>query len=784
MTMASQDSNSAPAKKKVRRKRRHKQHRVAAAVFTFLISVFLIIGITGCMVVFTVFNDMGMFDDMYSRIDIFDSSPQDDIAGIDYIDLNELIQNQSQTTILYAFDEAGNEIEIARLHGTENRIWVSLDETSDYLKNAYIALEDMRFKDHNGVDWVRTIGGVISSGFTEGGSSITQQLIKNLTGENGRTFVRKYNEIKNALKLEQHFSKDTILEAYMNTLYLDMGCYGVKTGAEYYFDKDVKDLTLMESAILAAITNAPRFYNPMENFDNNRYRAVYALECMKSEGYITQAEYDAALEENVVFTDGTTAYQHLGLADPSVLPIDDEEAPDEEDEDVALEDDEAVELVYVDEMNPEYQSWYIDLVIDMLIEDFQISKNLSYEDAWAKVYYGGLKVYTAVDLEAQNIIEDVYYNRTTFPYEEDTEENPAIQSAITVMDYNGRIIGIVSRLGEKVGNRLLNGAAYSPRQTGSSIKPLSCYAPAIELNYYTWSSYLPNYGIEGVPGEDGVWPQNYGGVMGNINDLRNLAEAIAPSLNTIPARIVDTVTPAKCYDFLKNRFHFTTLLPTDANYAPLAVGAMANGCTTLEMAAAYASFGNGGNYYKPYSYYKVTNSSGSEVFFDNTNPAGEQIMSEGSAYVMNKLLQEVVTSYNGTGYDFPINNGYQTITSFAKSGTTSDNFDKWYVCGTPYYVCAAWVGFEYPQEIDIDYYGLYPASEAANEVMNRLHAGKEAIDFATTDQAVQKTFCTKSGMLATNACYNVDMGWYKVSNTPGYCTQCGGGGAAGGGYYY
>lgn len=779
--MAPQDTNTTPTVKKKRRRRHRKQHRIAASIFTFLISVFLIIGITGCMVVFTVFNDMGMFDDMYSRIDFLGKTSQSDIAGIDYIDLNELIQNQSQTTILYAFDADGNEIEIARLHGTENRIWVSLDETSKYLKDAYIALEDMRFKDHKGVDWVRTIGGVISSGFTEGGSSITQQLIKNLTGENGRTFVRKYKEIKNALKLEQHFSKDTILEAYMNTLYLDMGCYGVKTGAEYYFDKDVKDLTLMESAIIAAITNAPRYYNPMENFDNNRFRAVYALDCMLSEGYITKAEYDAALEENVKFTDGTTAYQHLGLADPTELPAEkeDEEADENADEG-DLSDDESVELVYVDKMNPEYQSWYIDLVIDMLIEDFQISKNLSYEDAWAKVYYGGLKVYAAVDLEAQNIIEEVYYNRVTFPDEEDTAENPAIQSAMTVMDYNGRIIGICSRLGPKVGNRLLNSAAYSPRQTGSSIKPLSCYAPAIELNYYTWSSYLPNYGIEGIPGEDGVWPQNYGGVMGDINDLRNLADAIAPSLNTIPARIVDQITPATCYDFLKNRFHFTTLLPTDSNYAPLAVGAMANGCTTLEMAAAFATFGSGGKYYKPYSYYKVTNASGSEVFFDNTNPAGEQIMSEGSAYVMNKLCQEVVTSYNGTGYGFDINNGYQNITSFAKSGTTSDNYDKWYVCGTPYYVCATWVGFEYPEEIDTDFYTLYPASYVTQEVMNRLHEGKEVIDFKTTDQAVQKTFCTKSGMLATNACYNVDAGWYKVSNTPGYCTQCGGGGA----YYY
>lgn len=769
--MAAQKGSAPAQKTKKRTKKRRKQHRVASTVMTFLLSLFLIIGLTGCMVVFNVFSDLGLFESLYSTFGITAASAEDDIAGVDYIDLNELIQNQSQTTIIYALNSDGDEIEIARLHGTENRIWVSLGETSKHLQNAYIALEDARFREHQGVDWIRTIGVVIQYSFSQGGSTITQQLIKNLTGENGRTFIRKYNEIKNALKLEQHFSKDTILEAYMNTLYLDMGCYGVKTGAEYYFDKDPSDLTIMESAMLASITNAPRYYNPMVNFENNRERAIYCLDWMLNEGYISQEEYDDALKENVKFTDGTSVASHLGwteLADPD----DEDEEDTEEEEDEDLNEDESVELVYVDELNPEYQSYYIDLVIDMLIEDFQKTQDLSYEDAWKKVYYGGLKVYAAVDLDIQHKMEEVYYNRVTFPYEDDSPDDPAIQSAMTVMGYDGRIVGIVGRLGPKVGNRVLNIASSSPRQPGSAIKPLAVYAPAIELNYYYWSSYVMNYGFE-IDGD--VWPQNYGGSKGSPTDFRNLAEAIAPSLNTIPAQIVKTITPSICYSFLKDRFHISTLKSTDADYAPLAVGSMAEGLTTLDMAAAYAVFGNGGYYYEPYSYYKVTNSSGSEVYFDNTTPFGEQVMSSGSAYVMNQLMQEVVTSYIGTGYGYDIDNGYSIIPSYAKSGTTSDNLDKWYACGTPYYVCAAWVGYEYPKEIDIDYFGMYPAAEVVEEVMDRIHYGLDYTEFVEPDDAVQRTFCTVSGRLASSSCRSKDVGWYKVSNIPSYCTSCTGG---------
>ncbi|MBQ6118897.1 MAG: transglycosylase domain-containing protein, partial [Clostridia bacterium] len=318
--MAAQKTN---AKKK---KRRRKQHRGLTVFFTVFIMLFMIGVVTGGLVALDIFTDVGILS--FGPVDT-----SKDVAGVDYIDLDAYIANQSQTTIIYGYDEDGDEIELARLHGSENRIWCELDEMSQYLKDAAVALEDKRFYMHDGVDWVRTIGVVVEYHFSQGGSTITQQLIKNLTGENSRTFKRKYSEIKNALSLEKHFSKDTILEAYLNTIYLDMGCYGVKTAAEYYFDKTPAELTLMESAILASITNAPRKYDPIVNYNNNRQRAVECLDNMLEQGYITEAEYNEAIAEDVHFV----GVHH-----------EDEEDYDEYDEEVAISSTSEVQSYYVD----------------------------------------------------------------------------------------------------------------------------------------------------------------------------------------------------------------------------------------------------------------------------------------------------------------------------------------------------------------------------------------------------------------------------------------------------
>ncbi len=726
--------NTSPAKKK-----RRKKKKPMSKGLTVFLTVFLMIFMTGVLtvglIVIDIFSDVGLIS--------IGHDPENDIAGVDYIDLNNYIANQSQTTIIYGYDSDGNEVEIARLHGQENREWVDLEEVCQDLQDAVVALEDKRFPTHNGVDWIRTIGVVVKYSFSQGGSTLTQQLIKNLTGENAGTFVRKYNEIKNALALEKHFDKDEILEAYLNTIYLDMGCYGIKTGAEYYFNKGVDELTLMESAILASITKAPRGYNPIVNYENNRARAIECLDCMLEQGYITQDEYDAALAEEVIFYGDTRERE--------------EETDDEENVTVTTE----------------YNSYYVDLVIETLIDDLREQYGYTESEAFRKVYYGGLKVYAALDIDIQDEIEYVYENRITFPQEEDTEADPAIQSSMVILDYEGRIVATAGRLGEKTGDRTLNIGTSSPRQPGSCIKPLSAYAPAIELNYYTWSSYLPNYGIT-VRGEDKPWPTNYGGVAGSLDDLKNLPQAIAPSLNTIPARIIEALTPTTSYRFLRDRFHITTLEESDADYAPLAIGAMAHGLTCLEMASAYATFGNGGIYYEPWCYYKVTNASGTEVILE-PDREGEQVISSGTADVMLQLLKCVVTYPNGTGGAYAVS-GQE---NWAKSGTTSDNHDKWFCGGTGYYVGCAWTGFEKEQKsINTSYYGQNPAGKVYKEVMTRIHDGLEYKAFEMGDEVVRRSYCTATGLLASASC-TAATGWYKVDFLPGVCSGCSGGASSG-----
>lgn len=369
-------------------------------------------------------------------------------------------------------------------------------------------------------------------------------------------------------------------------------------------------------------------------------------------------------------------------------------------------------------------------------------------------------------MKIQSEMEDVFYNRVTFPKEEDTEENPAIQACMTVMNYEGRVVGIMGQLGPKTGDRVLNIATDSPRNPGSSIKPLSAYSPAIELNYCYWSYYLPNFGIM-LPGYTKAWPTNYGGVTGSMDDLRNLQEALAPSLNTVPARIVQMLSPARSYTFLRDNYHMSTLDTTDANYAPMVIGDMHRGVTTLDMAAAYAVFGNGGKYYKPWCYYKVTNSSGSTVLLEKSSEP-EQAISPGTADVMNRMLQTVVTASNGTARNYPV----RGFTTFAKTGTSSSNKDKWMCGGTPYYVASAWSGFKDNREININYYTSYPAARVFQEVMNRIHKGLPDKEFEYSGDAVQRSYCTATGLLAGESCKSVKTGWYKIDHLPGVCINC------------
>ena len=654
------------------------------------------------------------------------------VHGDRLIDLDFYKQNQDQTTIIYAYDESNNPVELVRVHGSENRVWVSSENMSEWLGKAFVALEDKRFEKHNGVDWIRTIGGVAKSKFKQGGSTITQQLIKNLTGENGRTINRKYNEILSALNLERYYDKPVILEAYLNTINLSEGCYGVKTAAEKYFGKDVKDLNLAECASLAAITQGPSTYDPLIKPQNNKARQEMCLKMMFDQHMISKEQYEDAVNYKLIFTNS-----------PDYVPSD-------ENIDKELNNDD------------EIWSYYVDYVISSVIRDLKDAGYSNYE-ATRMVYSGGLRIYSAVDLRIQDIVENVYVNRKNFPTEAVKDPKDASQSAITVMDYNGRVVAICGGAGEKTENRSNNRAVSAKRQPGSSIKPLSIYAPAIEENFITWSSKIKNYGIMW----DGkIWPKNYGGDPGSPNSYVTAQYALSISYNTVPAQILMMMGFEKSYGYLTDTFHITTY-SNDDRYMPssLATGGSHGGVTTLEMAAAFASFGNGGKYYKPYCYYEVTDSTGENIVL-KSNSEPEQIISPETSYVMNQLLRTVFTGSAGTAKGY----GVRGFTTFGKTGTTTDNFDRWCVAGTPYYIAAVWFGYDYNKQIMAS---GSPAGRIFKTVMDEVHKGLAVKSFDQfSDKVVQRTYCTRTGLLASSSCPSTATGWYKMSNLPATCASC------------
>lgn len=658
------------------------------------------------------------------------------VKGDLVVNLDEYKANQNQTSFVYAYDKSGATVELARLHGEEDRVWVDLDDMSPYLKEAFIALEDTRFMKHHGVDWIRTFGVIIKpKNIGQGGSTITQQLIKNITNNKEVTIVRKYREILMALNLEENYDKDVILEAYLNTLYLGSGCYGVKTASEKYFGKDVSELDAAECACLAVITKAPTKYNPLLNPEENLKRRNHCLKLMYDDGKgcLNEEEYNAATTENLIFTNS-----------PDYVPSD-----KIKDTKIANEEEKVINSFYVD--------YVIQAVRDDLMEKYGYSK----QQATNQIYYGGLKIYTAVDLDVQATLEDVYVNRKSFPDMVSKKDGSKVQSAMTIMDYQGRIVAMVGQAGAKTQNRGLNRAANSYRQPGSTIKPLATYAPAIDMNIYNYSSMIKDYAIA-VNGS--LWPHNVDKSLGSGNNV-TVKYAIQKSLNTVPARIINyDVGIDNSFNFLRDNFHLSRLdEKEDRTLSPLATGALTNGTTTVEMAAAYATFGNGGLYYKPYAYYKVTNSSGSEIVLSNENPASQRAISEETSDIMCELLQTVDTSYYGTA------SNVRKFQIMAKTGTTSSDKDRWFCAGTPYYVAAVWVGFDSPETLNAS---VNPGGKIFFRVFDDIHKGLDAKQFPKSSGTVEKSFCSRTGKLASSNCGSTQKGWYKITSLPAVCTSC------------
>lgn len=661
------------------------------------------------------------------------------VHGSSVINLDDYKSNQAQTSILYAKNSKSGEYEeISTLHGEQNRIWVDLDDIPKDLQNSFICLEDKRFYSHHGVDWVRTIAAVVKYHGKQGGSTLTQQLIKNLTEENQVTVSRKFKEILSALNMERNYSKEEILEAYLNTIPLGQGCYGVQTAAKTYFGKDLSELNTAECATLASITQAPTKYNPLLHPDNNKERQELCLKDMLDEGAITEKEYKEALNYKMVYTNS-----------------DDYVASDDDDTD--------------DTEDTAINSYYVDYVIDTVVDDLMEKYNYTESEATQMVYSGGLRIYTTENESVQKAAEYVYENRTVFPSEYSRTEDGAnntkkkVQSAITVMDYSGNVVAMVGGAGKKTINRGLNRATDAVRSPGSSIKPLSVYAPAMEKNLITYSSPIQNYALT-INGK--LWPQNYAGDKGTENTYVTTQYAVAHSLNTCAARTASLLGTSTCMKYLQKAFHITTLVTsganTDNNLSSMAVGGMSNGVTTLEMCAAYCTFGNGGVYYSPTCYTKVTNYKGTKTYLSNDeNRKGEQAISSTTAGIMNRVMQTVVTEGTGSGC------GVTGFTSYMKTGTTSDTKDKWACGGTPYYCAAVWYGYDKQEEMPTTSYN--PAARVWSAVMNRAHSGLSSKQFTYDDDIVARSYCTQSGLLAGDKCSSTKVGYYDKNNLPDTC---------------
>ena len=651
------------------------------------------------------------------------------------IDLEFYKENQDQTTIIYAKNEEDKFVELTKLHGEENRVWVDMEDMSEWMGKAFVAIEDSRFYKHKGVDWFSSTFGIIRSAITtgdiRGGSTITMQLIRNLTDEKGLTLNRKFNEILNALNMEKYYDKEEILEAYLNTIYLSHNCYGVQTAAETYFGKDVADLNLAECASIAVITQWPAEYDPLWQPEKNKGRQEWCLGKMLEAGMITKEQYEEAMAFELVFTNS---------------------------EKYIADHEDSIEKATENEI----QSYYVDYVISSVIRDLKEQGYSNYE-ANKMIYSGGLRIYSAVDMRIQSILEDVYVHRTNFPTQRVSDVKDMYQSAMTIMDYNGRIIAMVGGAGEKTENRSNNRAVSAIRQPGSSIKPLSIYAPAIDKNIITWSSKIKNYGITW---KGKRWPTNYGGNPGAPDSYVSAQYAIAISYNTVPAQLLMMMGFDLSYDYLTEKFHITTYNDAIDSTSPsaLATGGSTGGTTTLQMAAAFATFGNGGKYYEPYSYYEVKNSVGETIL--KNEPEGEQVISPETSFVMNQMLQTVFYGSMGTARGYAV----RGFTTYGKTGTTSNNFDRWCVGGTPYYISAVWFGYDYNKEIKAS---GNPAGLIFQTVMNRVHSNLADKSFDNyTNKVVKKTYCMESGLLAGEKCSKTAVGWYKTSNIPGVCASC------------
>ncbi|MDY4142972.1 MAG: PBP1A family penicillin-binding protein [Oscillospiraceae bacterium] len=585
------------------------------------------------------------------------------------LDLNDFTLNQS--SIIYYQDSNGDYQKLTTVKSSENRIWVDGDQIPQHMKDALVAIEDKRFYTHKGVDWFRTAHAALNmftGGSTFGGSTITQQLIKNLTQQDDITVQRKLLEIFQALDLEKNYDKDEILEYYLNAVYFGEGCYGVQTAAQTYFGKDAKDLSVAESAAIVGITNLPTYYDPFYSVENNKERQENVLREMYKQGYLNKSEYEAAKSEELEFVRG-------------------ENSPD-------------TFNVY---------SYYEEVVLSDVIGDLAEAKGISRNAASQLVHNAGYEIYACIDKDIQAKVDAIYTDPEQLPKSYSGTKSQ-LQSAIVIIDQTtGEIKALSGGTGEKTISYGLNRATGTTRPPGSSIKPIAVYGPAVEYGLISPSTMVLDADETHVQLAHTSWypknsPNTYDGII-------TITTALQKSKNTVAAQIMDKLTPSASLEFLRSRLGVTSLIDSDADYAAMALGEPHYGITVREMAQAYTALANDGVFTYSRTYTMVKDRSG-KIILDN-QPQTIRAFSQETARTMTYMLNNAATY--GTGSESRLSN----MPVAGKTGTTTSNRDRWFCGYTPYYTCAVWTGYDTPETMS---FSGNPATQIWQKVMSAIHA--------------------------------------------------------------
>ncbi len=628
---------------------------------------------------------------------------------------------------------------------------VSGDSLPEHVKNAFVCAEDERFYSHDGIDIKTTSAAVIkevlrtagftSSGDIAGGSTITQQLVKNITSDNEVSVDRKLREISRAVSLETHYTKEQILEKYMNIIYFGQtedgyNMYGIEAAAAGYFGKHASDLTAAEAACLASVIQNPYLRNPLNGSERNRERQVYCLKKMFSSGCLTADEYEEAYAEKMNF----------------IHPGDDAEVK--------------ISELGTDFENPDVTPWTVDTALGEFCEFICEYKDLSYEDGMREFMNGGYEIFLSADENVQAELEKNMADHTFFPeeYAYYTDENgeeqaEMIQGAAVVLDYSGEIKGICGGIGEKKSSFCWNNASDAHRQPGSTIKPLAAYGYGISNDLITWSDMFADEPLPAGTADEKEWPVNYDGrTTGKILPVYQL---LAESYNTIPARLCSRFGLKNVFDFAHDTMKLELNEETDLEYAAVSLGATGTGPSLLNLASAYVPFGNGGIYHRPHIVRRIKDSSSQRIYLENDERKGERTISEETSFIMRELLREVVL--NGTGRPAKLDRKKLS----GKTGTTENYRDILFVGLTEDYVSAVWTGYENgtnqsaiknasSSRIWKNVFGEYADSVKSDAV------------FPECDGVVHLDYCAETGKPAGKKCPAGGKGWYKTASLK-YC---------------